>query len=297
MPKTRFLPQALRLRMVCVLVLNLFLASAAIAQNEDPSSFVLSPRVGAEIDSMEAEYFNLFPELAHVKGAVYRKDNLGNLQMLVSLAGGRDTTFTYSVLGAAELGRYIDNFEVLPDFSKLINWKLLPGFDPSKRNFYENYGAKVYVYFGPNKNMQVGRLLKMTDKNMYLWYDKRHFQPALFPNSVGTIPAESITRIERRQDLTGKIFGMSVGAGIGIAIMNPVSLAGADNLTLENAVYLMAGGAIIGAALGWVYDLLSISRRKYRINNDMAIYQKAKSRLQKRAKYNTIFPPEIKNLQ
>jgi hypothetical protein len=282
-------------RFIPALLFTFGSVSLLFGQKEGESAFILSPRVGAEIDSMEAEYFNLFPAFAHVKGAVYRKDNLGNLQMLVSLSGGRDTILTYSVLGALELSRYIDKFEVLPDSTKLVNWNLLPGFDPGKRNFYENYGARLYVYSRGGALLSAGRLLKITDQNVYLWKDKRHFQCSLFPSAVEKIPAADISKIEKRQDLTGKIFGMSVGAGIGIAIMNPVSLT-SDNITLENTVYLMAGGAIIGAALGWMYDLLSISRRKYHIRDFQTDYPKTKAKLLKKAKFSTVYPPEIKNL-
>jgi hypothetical protein len=278
------------------LFLSFTFSLSLFAQNENSEEFVLSPRIGLEIDSLEAEYFNLFPEIDHVKGAVYRKDNLGNLQMLVSLASGKDTTITFSVLGTQELARYIEKYEVLPDSVKLVNWNLLPGFDPGKRNFYESYGAKVFVYSNEGKKLSAGRLLKITDQNVFVWNEKKHFQPSLIPKAVQKIPAADISKIERRQDLTGKIFGMSLGAGIGIAIMNPVSLVGADNLSLENTVYLMAGGAIVGAALGWVFDLLSISRRKYKINGDPNKFKKAKAKLQKRAKFTTIFPPELKTL-
>jgi hypothetical protein len=293
MPTSFFHKGAYSIRLFACFFLYFLVFYTSLAQTEEP--FVLSPRIGTDIDSLEAEYFNLFPDLDNVKGAAYRIDNLGNLQMLVSLSNGQDTTVTFSVLGTQELQKYIDNFEILPDNVKLINWNLLPGFDPGKRNFYESFGAQMFVYSG--KEMRAGRLLKITDNHVYLWKQTKFFRPDAFPANVEKIPALDITKMERKQDLTGKIFGMSIGAGIGIAIMNPASLFGADNLTLDNTVYLMAGGAIIGAALGWFYDLLSISRRKYKINNDPALYLKAKNKLQHRTKFSAIGPPELKTLK
>jgi len=272
-----------------------FLPQKLNAQNENPLPFVLSERIGADLDSNEIEYFNIFPDINKVKGAVYRLDNFENLRMLLSLADGRDTTITFSKLGALELRKYIDKHELLPDSQNIVNWELLPGYSLWKMNFFEDHGSILYVKC--DTVTYSGKLLKIEDDHLILWASTQPFRPGTWTTYSKKIPAGSITRIERKQDLTGKIFGITMGAGIGAAFFALIyGNFDFESLSLQNTVLLIGGGGVIGGGLGWLYDGLTISRRKYNIQNDRAKYLKAKKKLEKRAIFSSVFPPELKNL-
>ncbi len=281
--------------LIFALIFWFFSPLKLFAQTETAETFVLSQRVGADLDSNEIEYFNIFPDIDRVKGAVYRLDNFENLRMLLSLHDGRDTTITFSKIGALELRKYIDKHELLPDSQNIVNWELLPGYGLWKMNFFEDHGSILYVKC--DTVTYAGKLLKIEDDHLILWASTQPFRPGTWHTYSKKIPANSITRIERKQDLTGKIFGITMGAGIGAAFFALIyGNFDFESLSLQNTILLIGGGGVIGGGLGWLYDGLTISRRKYKIEMNMVNYLKIKSKLEKRAIFSKIFPPELKNL-
>jgi len=273
----------------------LSLVSFSWAQQSEPAPFVLSQRVGLEIDSIEAEYFNLFPDLDGVKSVVYRKDNLENLRMLVSLANGQDTTVTFSRLATQELTRYIDHHEVLIDSTSLVNWDLLPGYNVNKLNYFEDHGSVVFVR-RLDGTLQVGKLLMVSDTMVQLWTSAQPFRPNLFPQNILRIPVREIDQIQRKQDLSGRIFGITLGAGLGIAALAiTVDVGNPENFDATGTLLVLGGGAILGAGLGYLYDQSTISRRKYKIFGIYDNYLKIKPKLLKRVMFTGVYPPELYN--
>ena len=275
--------------------MGIFFYGSAAAQDNPAETFVLSSRIGLEIDSLEAEYFNLFPTLDGVKSAVYRRDNFGNLRMLLSLSNGKDTTFTFSKLAAVELSKYIDKQEILTDSSDLINWSLLPGYGLSRLNFFENHGSMVYLRMR-DKTTIAGKLLRLTDSTVVLWTSKSPFRPQLFPEYIKWIPVQDIQRIDRKQDLSGKIFGITLGVGLGVALFAAtVDIGSLETINVQQTLAVLAAGALVGGAVGFIYDFSTISRRKYRLDCQVNQYLKIKSNLDKRAMFSKIYPPELYN--
>lgn len=277
-----------------VVILLLIAGLPSKSQPNEVNRFVLSDRIGLEIDSVEAEYFNLFPDLDGVKSAVYRKDNLENLQVLVSLANGSDTTIIFSKLATEELKKYIDKHEILRDSVRVVNWGLLPDYGLSKLNYFEDHGSVLFVHLLDN-TVQAGRLMKITEKGLVLWQGKQPTRPNIFPQLMKPVLWSEITKIERKQDITGRIFGISMGVGLGIAAAN--ILLGSftfDTQDVNYSLLAIGGGALVGATLGFLYDISTISRRKYHFNSTDFNLNKLKSKLGKRAIFNAIYPPELK---
>jgi len=290
----KFKNQMVFFQLVFLIILLNVCPNPVFAQNEK-EEFILSPRVGLEIDSNEVEYFNIFPDLNNVKGVIYKLDNFMNLRMLVSLANGKDTTIMFSKLGVEELRTYINKHEILADSQNIVNWDLLPGYGISKMNFFERHGSIVFVHC--DSVVYSGKLLRVTDNELILWTSTQPFRPETWNVFSKKIPIDSIDKIERKQDLTGKIFGITLGAGIGAALLNiGFSVFNSQNLSVENTLYLVAGGGVIGAGLGWFYDKLTLSRRKYRIFKNRDNFLKNRPNLEKRAIFTSIYPPELKNL-
>jgi hypothetical protein len=283
------------LNFFCAFCFGLLHLEQASAQDNQAEPFVLNNRIGLVIDSMEAEYFNLFPTLDGVKSAVYRRDNFGNVRMLLSLSNGKDTTLTFSKLAAAELSKYIEKQEILTDSSNIINWSLLPGYGLSRLNFFENHGSMVYVRM-MDKTTIGGKLLRLTDSTVILWTSMRAFRPQLFPEYIKSIPVQDIQRIDRKQDLSGKIFGITIGVGLGVALFAAtVDIGSLETINVQQTLAVLAAGALIGGGLGFIYDFSTISRRKYRLDGQLNPYLKIKSNLEKRAMFSKIYPPELYN--
>lgn len=277
--------------------------------------YVLSNRVGPELDSVEVEYFNIFPELDHVRSVVYRRDNLDNVRMLVSLANGRDTTLTFSSLAAQELGKMIDQFESLSRKPELINWSLLPGYNANRFNYFEGSGRNLKVTFlNPDtltdsergkgrdslkKATVTGRILMVTDSAIFLWMKSGDFQPAEFERYVKVIRPKDIQVATIKPNISSKLFGASIGAGLAIgALQIGYNLTGeSDFLLSTNSVVLLGIGAVAGSIGGFMFDSFSSIGRKKKIMGSYENFIKAKKRLGSHAMFRQIFPPELKTLK
>lgn len=273
-----------------------FFLEACFGQTAEPEPYILSQRIGLEIDSVEAEYFNIFPGLDGVKSAVYRQDNLGNLRILVSLATGKDTALTFSKLAAEQLRYYIDNHEVLVDRSDLVNWDLLPGYNLNRINYFENHGNMVFVE--TDSTTLYGCLMLVTDSSVLLWNAPQPFQPRNWQMFTKKILVKDINQIESCQDLTGRLFGITLGAGLGAALVNvgyngdfgAVSNFGGDILAL------VVGGGIVGAGLGYLFDISTLSRRRFNIHKNQELFLSKRRKLERRAMFHLIYPPELRDI-
>lgn len=90
---------------------SLFLAlitSIAAAQND---AVVVSERLGPSIDSLEREYFGLFPGCESFTSAVSRRTPIGELQFVISRRGNTDTIITLTADVARDIRHYVEHFE------------------------------------------------------------------------------------------------------------------------------------------------------------------------------------------
>ncbi|HOY96084.1 MAG TPA: hypothetical protein PK509_10120 [Catalimonadaceae bacterium] len=269
----------------------------AKAQTDEPPPFVLSERVGQELDSIEVEYFNVFPELDEVKSVVYRKDNLENVKMLVSMANGSDTTISFSKLAAEQLTIMIDRFEDLADSSDLVNWKLLPGYSQGKFNYFENSGRTVKV--NTSEGIFTGRMLQISDTALLLYSKKGDFKPKDFGRYVKKIAPQTIKSIEIKPNLSSKLFGASFGAGLAVgALQLGYNVTGASNYILStNSILLLGIGGLLGSVGGFFFDGISTIGRFKDVNQDFNKYLKVKESVRSKAMFNSVYPPELKTFR
>jgi hypothetical protein len=278
------------------------------AQSQNPDSLgriksrmdgpiMLSPRVGADLDSVEVEYFNIFPDLDRVKSVVYRKDNLDNLLMVVSMANGKDTILTFSALAAQQLTTMIDQFERLPDNPGLVNWKLLPGYNPDRFNFFENTARNLKIT--TDSGVFSGRTLMASDTMVCLWLKKGSFDPADFKRFVRCFSPGEIQKLEVKPSISSRWFGASIGAGLGIGILQlGYNVTGESNfLFSSNSIVILGVGAAAGSVCGYFFDGIMAPSRRRTIGKDVNRYLKFKDKLRSHAMFKDIFPPELRYLK
>lgn len=267
------------------------------AQENEPAPFLLSPRVGETLDSVEVEYFSIFPDLDGVKSVVYRKDNFDNLQMLVSLFNGKDTTLLFSPLAIPELQTLINQYEKIPDNRNLVKWNLLPGMSASKLNYFENVGRKAVVYTTHGKF--TGRLLTFRDSAIYLWQKQGSFMPEPgYQRFIKKISPDSIRKIRLKPSVSSKVFGASLGAGVALGLLGfGYNLTGSsDYLLSSNSLVLLGIGAGAGSVIGVLADGAMRIGRVKTINGNRELFREAAYRWGSRAMFHRIYPPELKNL-
>lgn len=267
------------------------------AQEKSDSPFLLSPRVGTELDSNEIEYFNVFPDLDFVRSAVYRKDNFGNIRFLLSLSDGKDTTATFSNLGGEELIKLINQFEKIPDNPKLVNWKLLPGFQTDKLNYFENAGRNATVY--SNTGTFSGRLLMISDSAVCLWQKKGDFQPEEVPRYLKRIPYYEIREIEVRPSFSSKLFGASIGAGLAVAaIQLGLNITNNEDYVFSgNSLLLLGLGGLTGAVGGFFFDGVTSIGRFQSVNQNHLLFSRFTRKHRDHAMFRKIIPPELKEFK
>lgn len=265
---------------------------SSFSQNEQ--AFELSPRVGADLDSNEIEYFNIFPELDFIRSAVYRKDNFGNIRFLLSRADGKDTTITISMLAGQELVKLVNRFEDVPDSTKIVKWSLLPGFDPARLNYFENVGRNATVY--TDKGKFSGRLLMATDSAVLIWMKKGDFQPSGCDGYIKRFPYTSISALEIKPSISTKLFGASIGAGLALAaIQLGFNITNKeDYLRSGNSLFLLGIGGLAGAIGGFFFDGISSIGRYKEVNFNFAQFQKVREKIRAHAMFDKVYPPELK---
>jgi len=280
---------------ISILVIAFFSFHFGDAQTSGGDEFILSPRVGRVLDSVEVEYFNIFPDLDGVKSVIYRRDMYENLKMLVSLANGTDTTITFSKLQTEQLQILINQFEHLPDNPDLVNWRLLPGYQLSKMNFYESTGRNLKLK--TTQGNFFGRMVLVSDSVIYLWMKKGDYDPALHSQYVKKIYPKDIISWEVKPSFSSKIFGASLGAGLAVgALQLGFNVTGeSDYLLSSNSVVILGIGGLLGSLGGFFFDEISASSKKRDIYNSPALYSIYKENLKPKAMFYSVFPPEFKN--
>ena len=270
-----------------------FVSHFLFAQNGKDEEYVLSKRVGLQLDSNEIEYFNVFPDFDFIRSAVYRKDNFGNVRFLLSSANGKDTTVTISKLAGEELSKLIDHFEQVADSSKLVNWKLLPGFDQDKLNYFENTGRHVIVYTaGGNFS---GRLLMASDSSICIWQKKGDFQAVSCDRFIKEISFSEMLALEVKPSFSTKLFGASIGAGLAIAaIQLGFNISNKEDYLLSgNSLFLLGIGGLAGAVGGFFFDGISSLGRYKEIDRNFDKYKATRSKIRSQAMFDKVYPPEL----
>lgn len=277
-----------------LLVIILFLFSSDLfSQTKQDNIFELSKRVGSDLDSVEIEYFNVFPEIDFVKSAVYRKDNFGNILLLLSFSNGRDSTVTISKMAGEELSRLIDGFESVADKEDLINWKLLPGFSPNRLNYFENTGRNITV--NTKEGSFSGRILIVSDSSIFIWQKKGGFQPNDCDRFIKHFQFSEINSLEIRPSISSKLFGASIGAGLAVgAIQLGFNLTDSqDYLFSSNSLILLGIGGLAGAVGGFFFDGITSIGRYKEIDGNYAKYNRVRNSIRGNAMFDKIYPPEL----
>ena len=279
--------------LLLLLTFQCSLVPCAFAQNEQ--IFELSYRVGQDLDSNEIEYFNIFPELDFIRSAVYRKDNFGNVRFLLSRADGKDTAVTISRLAGDQLSVLINRFEDVPDSTKIVNWRLLPGFDPAKLNYFENVGRNVTVY--TDKGNFSGRLLMASDSAVSIWMKKGDFMPHGCEQYIRRFHYSGISALEVKPSFSTKLFGASIGAGLALAaIQMGFNITNKeDYLRSGNSIFLLGIGGLVGAVGGFFFDGISTIGRYKDIDASYEKYHKVQSKIHSNAMFDKVYPPELKS--
>jgi hypothetical protein len=296
-----------------IILICLFLASllstavAAIPGNDQP--YILSTRVGPEIDGRERDYFCLFPKVSGFLKAETFMHSDDHLELRISrkMNGSvTDTTFRIDTELKAEFQSYIDDFEMIIREEKKISLRLIRGnfinrsclgtkIAEQKGKKKDESGSKIMVITSDGQ-LHTGRILSATDTSLLLWqspdsYDWRKVH--IYGRVISVSGIEQITEPRKGGFGSGLKYGAIVGGGLCLLIFAAPSddpYAGIGKLVGAGVVLpssLLIGG-IIGVAKGRDHTLVINGRSEY--------YNPFLPKLKKGAIFPTLAPPELQNL-
>jgi hypothetical protein len=253
----------------------------ALAQQEAPLR--LSWRVGTDIDSLQREYFGLFPGVASFRSATARAHGDG---VMFSIDRGTrgDTALTISREAFDELGRFVDALESVLAGEKAVEMSRMPAVRTSQP--YAS-GEELEVERRDGSLVR-GRLAGVDDRGVTMWLGSGHYDPIRLHDDLVVIPVAEIDRIN-----AGSHFW--IGAAIGTATTGALAgylhtLGHEPPISISNVAVTTAIGGLLGgvvASLGDVADIVG--------GNDL-LYAPIPARLHGHEIFYKVAPPELRAL-
>ncbi len=290
------------------------LGTHPLPAQEKVKPYILSERVGEEIDSTERDYFCLFPGIDGFRSARFFTLPDGRMELVVSRRS--DGNITDTVLSVApeiprKLQEIIDNFEVYCAGKRQIsNARILKEFfrSPCRGMEMEKYkstrkrnGHPVITVSTIDGLSLVGKLLYVCDTVLVLWasnspYAWRQVREFSLPINANAI--ENIVIQGKSSTLKGAVFGCVIGAGLGALFGygegdDPegwFSMSAEEKAKLYS-ILLSIPGAILGGMMGASYGDLEIT-----IEGNKETFQKLCTKLKNDAIFPALPPPELRRV-
>jgi len=283
----------------------IFLAFAVSVQaQENNQPYIISPRLGAEIDSYERAYFHLLPRSDGFNSAQAFLQSDGQVALRVNRRlqnSTRDTIYTiYPLLApplVQDLQKFIEDFEVIytPDnftARSVVNFGLA-SYPAEKARRWKN--TKVIVTMRDGQK-QTGSLLFATDSSLAIWIAKQAYNWRQPPDSLRIFHASEIDRIfmpKKGSFFSGAGYGLLIGSGVGTlwnaAFPEDDAYLSFNNSVLNGVVFsgvpLALTGGIYGAVAGADVNII--------VEGNASRYKVFASKLRLHATFPVLLPPEL----
>ncbi len=263
----------------CCLLLT---AYCVLSFSQDIQEYATSPRIGAEIDAYEREYFGLFPDIDGFKSAMIFQlsDGQWEFQIAMEYEGEeKDTTVIISYERAWALCDFIENYE------DTLLTKPVPNGEKTK------FATK-------NDTSYYGMILGILDTVLIAWgssdpYNWRHVDSLALVFHYYDIDAIIIEK--KGKSLEYALYGCwgmgLIGALIGYESGDDMIFS-AEDKALYDGMFSSACGCCLAGTLGYLEGLDA----NYSIEGNYEKYKTAFPYLHRRAIYQTMLPPELNSL-
>lgn len=270
-----------------------------ITLNSTKAQYSISPRLGAEIDKSEKEYFGLFPKIKNFTSAktIVQTDNKVEI-IITRTAKGivTDTTFKISTKLANNLASYIEGFEQCRNKERQVNWNALEGlaiYTPALESEIKE-GTELDVVTNKGEKIH-GKLLFASDSAIVLVQNATKYNWSNFSQNAKLIKVQNMNYIKIER--TGSFWqGVGFGALIGGGGWTAGSIAGGalDNyfggvIVIVGAIIFSSIGIVVGGVVGAILD----------IDTDQSIYGQINEfkdflpYLKNNSTFSTFPPPEL----
>lgn len=275
-------------------IVCLMCASVVLAQ-DNALPYVLSSRVGEDIDQSERDYFGLFPsakDFVSAKSFVYADGRVAFVITRKTNEGISDSTLIINTEKAEELHGFIEDFEMILRKERSVRWELIARL-VHVPSFAYNDGVEMTITTRGSEQ-HTGTMLYATDSLLVLWQSTDPYNWRNLKSSGKTVRFSEIEHIVIKREgwfWSGLGYGALIGGGLGAVI----GLASHDAILAPGIVALVWGitlgvptalvGGIIGAIQGIDEDFI--------IKGNAETYKAIVPALKKHAIFSSLPPPEL----
>ncbi len=275
-----------------ILAILMFLMStwAARAEEGREQPYVLSDRVGSEIDRYERDYFGLFPRIGGFRSATTTVRNDGSVAFRVrSFAGGmeRDSTMVVAADDVAGIAALIDDYETKVDRGRRMVGKAAD--------------IKLFVVRLTSGERTESQIAYIGDSLLVFWPGDSQFcrsrlhqiDQVLHYSEIGGISYSDEMSIAESAEL-GALIGAPVGAAIYTGIAADSEFIDPSwETALFGALVCGGAGAVVGLVVGIVKE---VDASCMEVGGSRSEHAAARARIRRSTMFPVLPPPEIRAL-
>lgn len=285
----------------CSGIFCLLFASGVLAQ-DNALPYVLSNRIGENVDRSERDYFGLFPSPKDFVSAKSFAHTDGRVEFMITWQtkeGISHSTLTINPENAEVLRGFIEDFEMVLRKERQVRWDLIA--DLARVPSY-TYNRAVEIRMATRGVKQhTGTVLYAADSLLVLWQSTDPYNWRKLRISGKAVRFQEIQQIVVKREGRfwlgvgqGALIGGGLGAVIGLASGDDTKVwsrfpGGAKALQLSIALGIPAAlvGGISGAIQGIDEDVI--------IEGNAEAYETIVPALKKGAVFSSLPPPELQN--
>ncbi len=220
------------------------------------AQFSISPRLGAEIDKSEKEYFGLFPSIKNFTSAKTKVLADKKVEIIISRKDKEtvtDTTFNISSQLANNLASYIEGFEQCRNKERTVNWLALEGL--AERVIALDYVSPEIEeknFILKNGKLIKGKIIYLSDSLIVIWKGDDKYNWLNLSKSAEQLKVSEINFV--KVESNGSLWQ---GAQYGALAFGVPALVFLNNSKITNSIIFATFGAVIGGIVGAVIDIAS----------------------------------------
>lgn len=277
----------------------LMFAPVVLAQ-DNALPYVLSSRVGEDIDRSEGDYFGLFPSAKDFVSARSFAHTDGRVQFMITRQtneGISHSTFTINAENAEALRGFVEDFEMILRKERQVRWDLIGDLVRVPSSTY-NDGVEMTITTRGGEQ-HTGTALYATDSLLVLWQSTDPYNWRNLKSSAKALRFLEIEHIVIKREgrfWSGVGYGALIGGGLGAVI----GLASGDDTegwfrlsAGAKALLLGIGLGIPAALVGGINGAIKGVDEDFVVKGNAETYEGIVPALKEDAIFSSLPPPEL----
>jgi hypothetical protein len=277
-----------------------FMFASVVLAQDNALPYVLSSRVGEDIDRSERDYFGLFPSAKDFVSARSFAHTDGRVEFMITWQtneGISHSTFTINAENAEVLRGFVEDFEMVLRKERQVRWDLIAGL-ARVPSFAYNDGVEMTITTRGGEQ-HTGTVLYATDSLLVLWQSTDPYNWRNLKSSGKTVRFSEIEHIVIKREgrfWSGLGYGALIGGGLGavIGLASGDDTGGLFRLSAGAKALLLSIGLGIPAALaGGITGAIQGTDEDFVMRGNAETYKAIVPALKEDAIFSSLPPPEL----